>query len=196
MNPRPNRREALVGASAAVAALVLGDKWGRAADDKPQPKTRFLATGGSLFNNAQFPLLRYAVSLAGKEDPVVCLLPTASGDEANLIVKWYDLAADLPCRPRHVKTFDVSPRTPAFEKRLLSADVILVSGGNTLNMVAVWKAQEIDTVLRKAWEAGTLVVGDSAGMIAWFEEGMSDSWPGKHSRVEGLGFLLGSAWRP
>src|SRR5262249_24567620 len=140
-----------------------------------------------------FPLFRYALSLAGKDEPTVCLLPTASGDEANQIVRWYDLAADLPCRPRHVKTFDVTPRTPAFEKRLLSADVIFVPGGNTLNMVAGWKAQEIDAVLGRGWEAGTLVVGDSAGMIAWFEEGMSDSRPGKYSAVKGLGFLPGSA---
>lgn len=35
--------------------------------------------------------------------------------------------------------------------------------------------------------------GISAGAICWFEEAVTDSVPGRISRVEGLGFLEGSA---
>ncbi len=32
-------------------------------------------------------------------------------------------------------------------------DAIVVGGGNTLNMIAIWKAQGINTVLKKAFIA-------------------------------------------
>jgi len=79
------------------------------------------------------------------------------------------------------------------EKQLLSADAIWVGGWNTLNMLAIWKAQEVDVVLRKAWEQGVVLAGESAGMICWFEEGNSDSRPERLTVVKGLGFLKGSA---
>lgn len=33
-------------------------------------------------------------------------------------------------------------------------DAIIVGGGNTLNMMAIWKAQGIDIILKKALEKG------------------------------------------
>ena len=42
-------------------------------------------------------------------------------------------------------------------------DGIVVSGGNTLNQQAIWKAQGIDLVLRQAWDRGIVLGGASAG---------------------------------
>jgi len=39
----------------------------------------------------------------------------------------------------------------------MNADAIFVGGGNTLNMLAIWKAQGIDTALRKAYDSGILM---------------------------------------
>ena len=52
-----------------------------------------------------------------------------------------------------------SPRS--WEEIFLSMDGIVVSGGNTLNQQAIWKAQGIDDVLRKAWDQG-IVLGAPA----------------------------------
>jgi peptidase E len=71
-------------------------------------------------------------------------------------------------------------------------DAILVGGGNTLNMIAIWRAQGIDLALRKAWESGILLGGGSAGSLCWFEHGTTDSRPGELSTVQGLGFMSGS----
>ena len=73
-----------------------------------------------------------------------------------------------------------------------SVDGIVCSGGNTLNQQAIWAAQGIDVVLRKAWEQGVILGGASAGSLCWFEEGTTDSRPKELSTVKCLGFLRGS----
>jgi peptidase E len=71
-------------------------------------------------------------------------------------------------------------------------DGIVVSGGNTLNQQAIWKAQGIDVVLRQAWDSGIVLGGASAGSLCWFEEGTTDSRPKQLTKVECLGLLRGS----
>ena len=76
----------------------------------------------------------------------------------------------------------------------LEHDVILVGGGNTANMLAIWRVHGFDEVLRDAWQSGVVLAGWSAGMICWFEAGVTDSFgPGLTGMHDGLGFLGGSA---
>ena len=62
------------------------------------------------------------------------------------------------------------------EDFLLSQDIIFVGGGSVANMVAVWRVHGIDQILRKAWQAGIVLAGSSAGGICWFEGGTTDSF--------------------
>jgi peptidase E len=80
----------------------------------------------------------------------------------------------------------------SWEEIFLSMDGIVVSGGNTLNQQAIWRAQGIDRVLREAWDRGIVLGGASAGSLCWFEEGTTDSRPRELTKVECLGFLRGS----
>ncbi|HNP96989.1 MAG TPA: Type 1 glutamine amidotransferase-like domain-containing protein, partial [Cyclobacteriaceae bacterium] len=91
------------------------------------------------------------IKLTGKERPRICYLPTASGDNEQGIIRWYDLVSDLSVEP-HVQKVWISSYNmdKSFEEVLLSMDAIMVGGGNTLNMIAIWKAQGIDVVLKKA----------------------------------------------
>ena len=76
----------------------------------------------------------------------------------------------------------------------LSQDVIVVGGGNTANMLAIWRVHGFDTLLREAWEQGIVLTGVSAGMICWFEAGVTDSFgPQLEGMRDGLGLLPGSA---
>jgi len=76
---------------------------------------------------------------------------------------------------------------------VLSQDVVYVGGGNTVNMLAVWRAHGLDTILRAAWEAGVILCGTSAGALCWFEGGTTDSMgTGLAPLHDGLGFLPGS----
>jgi len=137
--------------------------------------------------------LSYIISLTGKPNPKVCFLPTATGDSPNYIAYWYGLCTDMPLRPYVQKTFiNSSPDQKSFEEMLLDMDAIVVGGGNTLNMLAIWKAQGIDTVLRKAYEHGILLAGGSAGSLCWFSSGYTDSRPKALSKIEGLGYIKAS----
>jgi peptidase E len=79
-------------------------------------------------------------------------------------------------------------------ERALASDAILVCGGNTANMLAVWRLHGFDAILREAWESGVLLTGWSAGMICWFEAGVTDSFgPQLEGMRDGLGLLPGSA---
>lgn len=134
--------------------------------------------------------IKEIIKLTGKERPRICYLPTASGDSEQGIIRWYDLVSDLSVEP-HVQKVWISSYNmdKSFEDVLLSMDAIMVGGGNTLNMIAIWKAQGIDVVLKKALEKGIVLAGGSAGSLCWFVNGTTDSRPKELSVVEGLGFL-------
>ena len=83
---------------------------------------------------------------------------------------------------------------PPVDLRALAHDVIMVAGGSTANLLAVWRVHGFDRVLREAWESGIVLTGWSAGMICWFEAGVTDSFgPELAGLHDGLGFLPGSA---
>ena len=68
---------------------------------------------------------------------------------------------------------------------LMSQDLIFVGGGSVANMLAVWRAHGLDTVMREAWQAGIVLSGVSAGAICWFEGGTTKDSFGRlraHSR--------------
>ena len=137
--------------------------------------------------------IKYLIQLTGKENPKICFLPTPVGDNELYIKKWFEIAKTLPLQPFAQKIFiGSSEQDISFEETLLQMDAILVTGGNTLNAIALWKAHGIDAILRKAWEKGIVLSGPSAGAICWFNEGLSDSRPKQLSRVSCLGFLPGS----
>jgi peptidase E len=79
------------------------------------------------------------------------------------------------------------------EDLLMSQDVIFVGGGSVANMMAVWRVHDIDEILRKAWHAGIVLAGSSAGGICWFEGGTTDSF-GVALRpfTDGMAMLPGS----
>jgi peptidase E len=61
-------------------------------------------------------------------------------------------------------------------------------------MLAIWRLYGFDEVLREAWQSGIVLAGWSAGMICWFEAGVTDSFgPQLEGMRDGLGFLSGSA---
>lgn len=137
--------------------------------------------------------LPYTKKLLGKDRPKMCLLPTAVADNPYTINNWYERCHQLDIQPYVQRMFISSyDQKQTFEEVLLDMDAIMVTGGNTLNMLAIWKAQGIDTILRKAWEKGILLSGGSAGSLCWFEHGTTDSRPKDISIVECLGFLKGS----
>lgn len=137
--------------------------------------------------------IKYVASLTGKESPKICFLPTAAGDAGGYVMNWFENCAGLPILSYVQRSFISSySQKESFEDIFTNMDAILVGGGNTLNMMAIWKAQGMDIALRKAYENGVVLGGGSAGSLCWFEQGTTDSRPGKLTTVEGLGLISGS----
>ncbi len=156
----------------------------------PNPSVRKLFAYGGDFDRG---FIKYVASLTEKKNPKVCFLPTAAGDAPGYVMRWFEICAGLPILPYVQRSFISSyNQKQSFEEIFTSMDVILVGGGNTLNMMAIWKAQGMDIALRKAYENGVLLGGGSAGSLCWFEQGTTDSRPGKLTTVEGLGLISGS----
>ncbi len=134
--------------------------------------------------------VQYVGDLTKKENPKICYLPTASADNPDNIKYWENICNTLKLDTTILKVWvSSSAENQSFEKILLNSDAIVVGGGNTLNMLGIWKAQGIDTILKKALKSGIILSGGSAGSICWFRKGISDSRPVNLSIVDGLGFL-------
>jgi peptidase E len=121
----------------------------------------------------------------------VLYVPTAARDNPEAIVGFYDrFRGRAECA--YVPFFPWPPE--GLGELVLGQDVILVAGGNTANMLAIWRVHGFDRILREAWESGIVLCGASAGMICWFEAGVTDSFgPQLEGMPNGLGVLSGSA---
>jgi peptidase E len=120
----------------------------------------------------------------------ILYVPTAGNEDPQATVEWYErLRGRAEMTPLRFH-----PWPPADLRSLvLEHDLILVPGGNTANMLAIWRVHGFDRVLREAWEAGVVLAGWSAGMICWFEAGVTDSFGPELAPLDCLGFLSGSA---
>ena len=155
-----------------------------------QSQTRKILIAGGGFGTT---FIKYLAELTGKERPRICYLPTASADRESGSLRWYRNCAPLDVVPFVQESFiNSNSMDQSWEEVFLSMDGIVASGGNTLNQQAIWKAQGIDEVLRKAWDRGIVLGGASAGSLCWFEEGTTDSRPKELTIVKCLGFLKGS----
>jgi dipeptidase E len=134
----------------------------------------------------------YIVRAAGVERPKVCFIPAAVGDASEDIAYFFE-SLWAGRGELSVARFFPWPR-PDLREHILGQDIVVVSGGNTANLLAISRAHGFDSILREAWEAGVVLTGASAGMICWFEASITDSFgPQLEGMRDGLGLLSGSA---
>jgi dipeptidase E len=120
----------------------------------------------------------------------VLYVPTAGREEPSQTVLWYERLRGRAAMT-HLNFFPWPPTN--LRELTLAHDVILVTGGNTANALAIWQVHGFDAILHEAWQNGVLLAGWSAGMICWFEHGITDSFGPQLAPLECLGFLPGSA---
>jgi peptidase E len=145
--------------------------------------------GGSFFVDPSAPIEKLLLELSGAAHPRLCYVPTAGADSDYGIVRFYEVFA-RHARVTHLPLFR---RQGEVREMLLAQDAIWVGGGNTLNMLAIWRLHGVDGALREAWERGVVLGGISAGSICWFESGVTDSYGPELKPLTGcLGFLAGS----
>ncbi len=130
------------------------------------------------------------LELSGKPRPRLAYLPTAAADSDDRIALFREAFGARDCEIDVVTLFGM-PERPA--ERVAAADIVYVNGGNTANMLAIWRVHRVDLALREAWERGAVLGGWSAGANCWFEDSVTDSYgPELRALGNGLGFLPGS----
>jgi hypothetical protein len=137
------------------------------------------------------PLVHHAVDLAGVTGraPRVLFVGTAMGDDRGLAEASKAAARDVGFAPTTLRFFPM-PEPADVAETVAAQDVVWVSGGSVANLLAVWAAHDLGTILRRAWLDGVVLGGSSAGSICWFRGGCTDSFgPDLRAIDNGLGFL-------
>lgn len=158
---------------------------------------QIVAMGGGGFSmEPTNPLLDdYVLSLSARQPARVCFLPTASGDATQYVVRFYR-ALSGRCLPADIMLSGELRRpanTSELEEMLSQQDIFYVGGGNTVHLLALWRAHGLDRLLRERWMQGAILCGVSAGMNCWFQSSITDSFGALAGLDDGLGLLQGSA---
>ncbi|GHH10343.1 peptidase E [Streptomyces lanatus] len=159
------------------------------------PPPRLALLGGGFSTDGDGLLDDWALSHARPAGgpTKICFLPTASGDAPAYAEKFLAAFRARPtCDPSVLPLFQRTLGDEAFRAHLLAQDVVYVGGGNTANLLAVWRVHGVDRILREAYDRGTLLCGISAGANCWAEASHTDSFGPLTALPDGLGLLAGS----
>jgi dipeptidase E len=154
--------------------------------------------GGVIRTRGTAAIDREIIRLSNRKNPKLLFIPTASWDSE---IYWKRIqeyfGKFLKCKTDVLFLVKEQLSKQQIRKKILSADIIYVGGGNTLLMMRVWRRLGVDKLLISAYENETVLSGISAGAICWFDSGHSDSmsfynprkW--KYINVKGLGLISG-----
>ena len=157
-----------------------------------RPSTILAMGGGGFTMEPANPLLDdYLLALSGAGEPRILFLPTASGDTTAQINAFYARYGGRRCVPTHVSLFRLDELGGALEDVVMAQDIVYVGGGSMRNLLAIWRAHDLDRILVAAWRRGIAMAGLSAGAMCWFEGGITRS-SGPPAPMTGLGLLEGS----
>lgn len=153
---------------------------------------QILAMGGGGFTmEPDNPALDdFALSLVRVPEPRVLFLPTASGDPTAQITSFYARYARR-ASATHLSLFRRHGSARSLADIVLEQDVIYTGGGSMRNLLAIWRAHDLDELLVEAWRRGIVLAGLSAGAMCWFAGGVTRS-SGPPEVIQGLGLLPGS----
>jgi dipeptidase E len=140
------------------------------------PKVIVAIGGGEIRTRGTAPIDRGIIRLSNKKNPKLLFVPTASSDSERYWKHVQEYFGDfLKCKTDVLFLVREQPSREQIRTKILSADIIYVGGGNTLQMMRLWRRLGVDKLLKAAYENGTVLAGISAGSICWFESGHSDS---------------------
>ncbi|MDD4000708.1 MAG: peptidase E [Bacilli bacterium] len=151
--------------------------------------------GGEISTGETISIDKFIIAQAKKENPKLLFIPTASNDAIGYIETVKRVYGNLGCYVDSLCLIANNYQKYEIKKKILDADIVYVGGGNTANMMKVWKQFKVDQYLLEANKRGTILSGLSAVAICWFKSGHSDSeiLEGKENPsfrfVRGLGLI-------
>lgn len=136
---------------------------------------KIVAIGGGEIRTETLAIDRYVVGLSEKPNPKLLFIPTASGDPQGYVDAVRRAYGSLGCEVDSLLLVDTDISEDEIRRKILSADIVYVGGGDTVRMIEIWKSKKVDAFLKEAYEKRTVLSGLSAGSICWFQKGHSDS---------------------
>ena len=130
--------------------------------------------GGEISNKTTLDIDKYIINLVNKDIKKVLFVPTASGDFESYINKFKDYYTSLGCEVDTLLLTKVS-NDNLIRSKIFSSDIIYIGGGNTAKMMRIFKRTHVNDYLKLAYEKGIILTGLSAGAMAYFTNGYSDS---------------------
>ena len=132
--------------------------------------------GGEIRTRGTAPIDRETTRLSHEKNPRLLFIPTASSDSERYWKHAQEyFGTFLKCKTDVLFLIKEQPSKERIRRRILLADIIYVGGGNTLQMMRIWRRLGVDKLLISAYENGTVLSGIGAGAICWFDSGHSDS---------------------
>lgn len=134
------------------------------------------------------------VELTNKTNPNFLFIGLASSFSDSYYDTMKKIYKDLGCTCAYLKKKNILNNRDIVEKKISDADIIYFCGGDTIKLVNDLKEYDLVSLLKKAYDNGTILVGMSAGAIMLSKEGYSDSLKlrdeaDKYTFVEGLDFI-------
>ena len=158
---------------------------------RPTDRHILAVGGGDLSSKASQALSDLALSWIDRPTPRVCWLGTAGGDSDAELDQFYAEFTATRAKAMHLSLF--RRRRGDLAARLLSNDLLYIGGGNTANLLALWRLHGVDALVGEAWRAGIVLVGVSAGACCLFSACLTDAFgPPLRPLNDGLGLLDGS----
>ena len=130
--------------------------------------------GGEISLRSTIEIDKYIVSLLNKETKKVLFIPTASGDMPSYIERFTNLYKELGCEVDSL-LLSKTENDNLIRSKIFSSDIIYIGGGNTARMMRIFKRTHVNEYLKLAYERGIIITGLSAGAMAYFTNGYSDS---------------------
>ena len=125
------------------------------------------------------PMDKEIIRLTGKENPnylfMVHAQPFNNTIEEGYFETMKKIYGDMfGCNCMYLKSTELDDMEVVKEK-IAWADIIYEGGGDTLEMINLWKKTGFDKVLLDAYNDGKVLCGVSAGAVCWFNSCNSDS---------------------
>lgn len=107
-------------------------------------------------------------ALTEKADPNVVILPTARGDDQEIVDETYGFYSQFSTNVDVIKLVKETPTKEDVRRRVLNADLIYVPGGSEYSIKEYWKKYELDNLIIDIAKKGDAVlVGSSAGAMSY-----------------------------
>lgn len=124
-----------------------------------------------LFSNI-FKFLSYLDSQIKQKNTKVCYIGIANGDSYaerlffKFCIKLYNFNWQVDV---------ITHKNISNIECLDDYDFIFIGGGNTINLLQIFKQHNFDKLLRESYNKGVKMGGVSAGILCFFKEGVTDS---------------------